>query len=143
MARIRDRRQITLEFLNLSANGGGSQGKSVKNRWNLEENLLSATYFHKILYHQTTINSTRIKEVKTVPCTNWWDQLQVTQIYRKFLSLVLVMKFVWSHFQCKNIHSFRLPLHATYMQINLKYGFSVFFASLSVCITILYYALSS
>ena len=32
MGRIRDRRQITLEFLNLSANGGGSQGKSVKNR---------------------------------------------------------------------------------------------------------------
>ena len=42
------------------------QGKSVKNRQILDENLLSS--FHRILYHETTINSTKIKKVENVPC---------------------------------------------------------------------------
>ena len=46
--------------------GWRSQGKSIKNRQTLDENLLQS--FHRILYHQTTINSTKIKEVEPVPC---------------------------------------------------------------------------
>ena len=45
---------------------GGGQGKSVKKRQ--DRNLLSAKYFHKILYHQTTTNQTKINELKAIPC---------------------------------------------------------------------------
>ena len=43
----------------------GGQGKSVKKRQ--DRNLLSAECFHKILYHQTTTNQTKINKLKTTP----------------------------------------------------------------------------
>ena len=45
---------------------GGSRSNSVKNRQMSGEKLLQS--FHRILYHQTAINPTEIKEVETAPC---------------------------------------------------------------------------
>ena len=55
--------KMTFEFLNKICllKGWGSLGKSAKNRQILDENLLLAKFFYIILYHQTTINPTKIK----------------------------------------------------------------------------------
>ena len=42
----------------------GDTGKFV----NKKLNLFSAKYFHKILYHQTTTNQTKINELKIILC---------------------------------------------------------------------------
>ena len=48
----------------------GVKTKSVKQR--LDRNLLSAKYFHKIIYRQTTTNQTKINEWKTICLLGWF-----------------------------------------------------------------------
>ena len=43
-------------------------GKFVDRKLSLDKNLFSAKYFHKILYHQTTTNQTKINELKITLC---------------------------------------------------------------------------
>ena len=42
----------------------GGTGKFVEKKLTLDKNLLSAKYFHKILYHQITTNQTKTNELK-------------------------------------------------------------------------------
>ena len=44
---------------------GGGQDKSVASNKISGGNLLLGKYFYKILYHQTNINKTKIKELRT------------------------------------------------------------------------------
>ena len=69
-------------------------------------NILSAKYFHKMLYHQTTINQTKINELKTIPCykyehililLNWYGHpkneakfLKTSPIFLALISLITV-----------------------------------------------------
>ena len=46
----------------------GNTGKFVEKKLTLDKNLLSAKYFHKMLYHQTTTNQTKINELKITLC---------------------------------------------------------------------------
>ena len=56
-------------YENLSAKErGGCTGKFVEKKLTLGKNLLSAKYFHKMLYHQTTTNQTKINELKITVC---------------------------------------------------------------------------
>ena len=43
-------------------------GKFVEKKLTLDNNLFLAEYFHKILYHQTTTNQTKINELKMLLC---------------------------------------------------------------------------
>ena len=47
---------------------GGGTGKFVDKRLTLDKNLFLAKYFHKMLYHQTTTNQTKINELKIILC---------------------------------------------------------------------------
>ena len=47
---------------------GGSTEKFVEKKLTLDKNLLSAKYFHKILYYQTTTNQTKINKLKITLC---------------------------------------------------------------------------
>ena len=57
--------EFTANAKSLSAKERGeSTGKFVEKKLTLDKNLLSAKYFHKMLYHQTTTNQTKINELK-------------------------------------------------------------------------------
>ena len=47
---------------------GRGTGKFIKKKLTLDKNILSAKYFHKMLYHQNTTNQTEINELKIVLC---------------------------------------------------------------------------
>ena len=47
---------------------GGGTGRFVEKSLTLGKNLLSAKYFPKMLYHQTTTNQTKINELKIILC---------------------------------------------------------------------------
>ena len=55
--------------MNLSAKErvGGAR-KFVDKKLTLDNNFFSAKYFHKILYHQTTTNQTKINELEITLC---------------------------------------------------------------------------
>ena len=61
-------------------------------------------YFHQIIYSETTINPTKINEVKTVPCYGYELMKPSTGITNlpSLLPHVLTMKFVSTHF---NFHA--------------------------------------
>ena len=44
------------------------QGNLLRKRLILDKNLLSTKYFHKMLYHQTSTNQTKIDELKNIQC---------------------------------------------------------------------------
>ena len=57
--------EFTTNAKNLSSKErAGGTGKFVERSLNLDKNLLSAKYFHKILYHQTTTNKIQTNELK-------------------------------------------------------------------------------
>ena len=61
--------EFTANAKSLSAKKRGrGTGKFVEKKLTLDKNLLSAKYFHKILYHQTTTNQTKINELKITLC---------------------------------------------------------------------------
>ena len=69
----RDHQQITFSLLNsyenLSAKErGGGTGEFVDKKLTFYNNLFSAKHFHKMLYHQTTTNQTKINELKIILC---------------------------------------------------------------------------
>ena len=61
----------------------------------LDKNLLSAKYFHKMLYHQTTTNQTKKNELKTIPCYKY-------ELMRPSKGIVnlsnLKIMFIWTFF---------------------------------------------
>ena len=64
-----DEIEFTANAKSLSANERGwGIGKFVEKRLTLDKNLLLAKYFHKMLYHQTTSNQTKINELKIILC---------------------------------------------------------------------------
>ena len=46
----------------------GNLSKFVDKKLTLDKNLSLAKYFHKMLYHQTTTNQTKINELKIILC---------------------------------------------------------------------------
>ena len=61
--------EFTANAKSLSAKErGGVTGKLVGKKLTLDKNLLSAKYFHKVLYHQTTKNQGKINELKIALC---------------------------------------------------------------------------
>ena len=57
--------EFTANAKSLSAKERGrGTGKFVEKKLTLDKNLLSAKYFHKMLYHQITTNQTKINELK-------------------------------------------------------------------------------
>ena len=61
--------EFTANAKSLSAKErGGVTGKLVGKKLTLDKNLLSAKYFHKVLYHQTTKNQGKINELKITLC---------------------------------------------------------------------------
>ena len=61
--------EFTANAKSLSAKQrGGVTGKFVEKNLTLDKNLLSAKYFHKVLYHQTTKNQGKINELKITLC---------------------------------------------------------------------------
>ena len=56
-------------YENLSAKErGGGTGEFVDKKLTFYNNLFSAKHFHKMLYHQTTTNQTKINELKVILC---------------------------------------------------------------------------
>ena len=47
---------------------GGGIGKFVEKSLTLDKNLLLVKYFHKMIYHQTSPNQTKINELKIILC---------------------------------------------------------------------------
>ena len=47
---------------------GEGTGKSVEKKLTLDKFFFSAKYFHKMLYHQTNTNQTKINRLKIIMC---------------------------------------------------------------------------
>ena len=61
--------EFTANAKSLSAKErGGRTGKFVEKKLTWDKNLLSGKCFQKMLYHQTTINQTKINELKITLC---------------------------------------------------------------------------
>ena len=93
---------------------GGCTGKFVEKKFTLDKNILPAKYFHKMLYHQTTTNQTKINELKIMLCYNYnyelmrpskgiinLANLRTMVIYLSKLNLLQMQKvqFNWFHAQ--------------------------------------------
>ena len=57
--------RISYENLPAKERGGGT-GKFVDKKLTSDKNIFSAKYFHKMLYHQTTTNQTKINELNII-----------------------------------------------------------------------------
>ena len=100
-----------------------------------DRNLLSAKYFHKMLYHQTTTNQIKINELKIVLCYKY----ELTRPSKGIVNLanlrtIFGYLFEEIEFTENEKSSTQLsPCTTTMQKINISFIHSSFFCHLLIC----------
>ena len=114
---------------------GGDTGKFVEKKLTLDKNLLSAKYFHKVLYHQTTTNQTKINELRITLCC----KCELTRPSKGIINLaklktIFSYLFKESEFTANAKSSMQVSPCTTAMQkFHTSYMHSSFFCHLLIC----------
>ena len=114
---------------------GGSTGKFTEQKLTLDKNLLLAKYFHKMLYHQTATNQTKINELKYTPCYKC-ELMRLSKGIINLANLRTMFSFLFkeSEFTANAKSSMQVSPCTTAMQkFHTSYMHSSFFCHLLIC----------
>ena len=109
--------------------GGGGRGKFVEKKLTLDKNLLSAKYFHKMLYHQTTTNQTKINELKIILCYKY-ELMRQSKGIMKGTNLRTMFGYLFKESEFKFKAS---PCTTAMQKFHTSYMHSSFFCHLLIC----------
>ena len=128
--------EFTANAKSLSAKErGGVTGKLVGKKLTLDKNLLSAKYFHKVLYHQTTKNQGKINELKITLCYKC-ELMRTTKDIINLANLRTMFSYLFkeSEFTANAKSSMQVSPCTTAMQkFHTSYMHSSFFCHLLIC----------